>query len=127
GFVGYSSTKFDEKEAKDIIDKIFLSLTNNDIIVSGGTAVGIPLLIYKKAKSMNMKTIGIMCKKGYDYEVFPVDEMIVVGEDWGDESKEFLGSIEILYRIGGGKQSLEETKEAKRMGIEVHEYDLSEK
>lgn len=125
GFVGYSSGKFDEKKAKEIIDDIFLKEINkNDIIVSGGTNMGIPQLVYEKAKSLGMKTMGIMCLKGYDYDVFPVDALIVVGKDWGDESKEFLSSIEVLYRIGGGKQSLEEVKQAIKMGIEVKEFEL---
>ena len=125
GFVGYSSGKFDEKKAKKIIDEIFSKeLSRKDIIVSGGTNLGIPKLVYEKAKSLNMETFGIMCKKGYDYEIFPVDTLIVVGEDWGDESDEFLSSIEILYRIGGGKQSLEEVKKAKKMGLTVKEYEL---
>lgn len=124
GIVGFSGGKFDEDKASKIIDEIFSQLNRNDVIVSGGTALGIPLMAYNKAKSLGMETIGIMCSKGFEYDVFDVDKMIVVGDDWGDESKEFLSSIEILYRIGGGKQSFEEVKEAKKMGIDVHEFDL---
>lgn len=71
--------------------------------------------------------MGIMCKKGYDYKLFPVDKMIVVGDEWGEESQEFLSSIEVLFRIGGGEQSHEEATKAKKMNIEVHEYELEAK
>ncbi|MNB98632.1 hypothetical protein D3C75_458880 [compost metagenome] len=126
GFVGYSSSKFNEQEAIKIIDDIFKDLNEKDIIVSGGTSLGIPKLVYEKAKKLNMKTIGIMCKKGFEYDVFPVDQLIVTGVNWGDESEEFLSSIEVLYKIGGGNQSIEEAKKARKMGIDVHEFNLNE-
>ncbi|MNN81117.1 hypothetical protein D3C81_1979060 [compost metagenome] len=94
--------------------------------MSGGTSLGIPKLVYEKAKKLNMKTIGIMCKKGFEYDVFPVDQLIVTGVNWGDESEEFLSSIEVLYKIGGGNQSIEEAKKARKMGIDVHEFNLNE-
>jgi hypothetical protein len=57
--------------------------------------------------------------------LYPVDvPPIIVGDNWGDESKTFLDSIDMLVRVGGGKQSLEECNEAKKQGIKVVEYDL---
>jgi len=124
GFVGYSSGDFDVNKAKNIINTIFSELIKDDIIVGGATNLGINKLVYEKAKQLGMKTVGIMCKKGFDYEIFNVDELIVVGEEWGDESQEFLSSIEVLYKIGGGQQSKKEFEMAKKMNIETHEYLL---
>ena len=124
GFVGYSSVDFDKEKAIKIIDEIFYNLNADDIIVSGATNMGIPKLVYEEARRLNMKTIGVMPKEGKDYDVFPVDELIIVGEKFGDESIEFLSSIEVLYKIGGGAQSISEFKKAKDLKIEVYEYEI---
>lgn len=131
GFVGYSGTPFDKEEALEIITKIFAEISvdypSEDIeIVSGATALGIPNLVYVTAEVLNLSTIGIMCKRGYDQDntLYPCDVIYAVGENWGDESDTFIDYIDVLYRIGGGKQSLEEVKMAKSKGIPVFEFDL---
>lgn len=124
GFVGYSDDKFDKEHAKEIIDDIFKELNSNDVIISGATNMGIPKLVYEKAKSLNMKTEGIIPEEGKEYEMFPVDEIIFEGKQFGDESLKFLSTIDILYKIGGGKQSTNEAELAKKMNIEVNECDL---
>ncbi len=48
----------------------------------------------------------------------------MIGDEWGDESEKFLDSIDVLVRIGGGKQSMAEVKKAKEMGIKVIEHEL---
>ena len=128
GVVGYSTQKFDVKKAIEIIREVFDDIArkygNNITIVSGLTAMGIPLLAYKEAKRRGWKTVGVTCEKANEYEQFPVDEKIIVGEEWGDESETFLSMIDVLVRIGGGKQSHKETQMAKERGISVIEYDL---
>lgn len=124
GFVGFSSQDFNTKKVKKIIDSIFENLDRKDVIVSGATNLGVPKLVYEKAKSLNMKTVGIMPEVGNDFDIFPVDELIIKGKDWGEESSEFLSSIEVLYKIGGGKQSEMEYKIAKEMNIECYEYTI---
>lgn len=124
GFIGYSATKFDEQDAKKIIDEIFSKLSKDDIIVSGATNIGIPALIYEKANSLKMKTVGVMCKEGYDNELAELDQLIVEGDNWGDESEKFLSMLDVIYKIGGGKQSIAEFKRAKELGIEIYEYTL---
>jgi len=47
-----------------------------------------------------------------------------VGQAWGDESPTFLNSIDVLVRVGGGKQALRETAAMKASGQPVIEYDL---
>lgn len=110
GIIGYSAQKFDEVEAKRLIELGLSSLgvQDYDIIVSGLTNLGIPKLTYEIAKERELKTVGIACKLAKDYECFPVDEEIIVGDNWGDESETFLNYIEALIKVGGGKQSEKE-------------------
>lgn len=130
GVVGYSAQKFDEseaikllKEAYDFLDQQYTDRCK--VIVSGLTDLGIPALAYREAVQRGWKTIGIACSKAYDYECFPVDEKILVGDDWGDESQTFLDSIDVLVRVGGGKQAIKETTEMKSRGKQVIEYNLA--
>lgn len=129
GIVGYSATKFDEWKAKNILYKVFddiISKYGKDaIIVSGGTMYGIPKMAYFMASNLGLKTIGIICEKGLEDNLFPgLDDIIVEGKDWGDESKKFIENIDVLYRIGGGPQSIKEVEMAKKKGIPVIEYEL---
>ena len=59
GVVGYSAQKFDIEKAKKIIKEVFDQLVarygDNITIVSGLTAMGIPLLAYEEAKKGNGK------------------------------------------------------------------------
>lgn len=136
GFVGYSAGKFDEAEAQKIIDEIFDKLQgaceegqllkDTIAVVSGATYMGIPAMIYDKASELGIKTIGVMCKDGYDCDLFPCDEVYAIGDNWGDESETFINMIDIMFRIGGGPQSLKEVQDAKQKGISVIEYELPE-
>lgn len=138
GFIGYSDTKFNLEKANEIVDDIFDEIISKyskryDVIniISGATNIGIPSIIYHKAVNENensicsFNTIGIMCKDGYNYELFPCDIIYAVGNNWGDESETFLSKINVLYKIGGGKQSIEEYNIAnKNKEIICREYKL---
>ena len=129
GVVGYSAAKFDKQEAdkmlKDAFDKIDEKYPDKTkIVVSGLTDIGIPSLAYREAVKRKWKTVGIACSKADEDELFPVDKKIIVGNEWGDESPVFLKSIDIMVKIGGGKQSIKECKEFKESGKEVINYFL---
>lgn len=130
GFVGYSGQEFDEVRARIKLNVIFAMIQGREEeygeieIVSGATNLGIHKMVYKMADMCGYKTVGIMCKEGYDYEIYPVDKLIVEGETWGDESETFLNYIDILYRVGGGNQSHKEVQMAREKGIEVKEYNI---
>lgn len=131
GVVGYSGAKFDEKIAKALLAIAFDIVEQNIksdkyALVSGLTDIGIPSLAYNMAKKEGWKTVGLTAKEAKEYDCFPVDEEIIVGEKFGDESKEFIDYLDCLIRIGGGKQSLKETEMAKDKGIPVYEFDLPE-
>jgi len=112
GFIGFSSAKFDESRAKRIIKQVFDKIAKyNPKIVSGLTNVGIPGLVYAEADKRGLYTIGIACEKANEYECFDVEERVIVGKEWGDESQAFLDEINVLIKIGGGKQSKQEFKE----------------
>ena len=140
GFVGYSDTKFDKKIAKQIIYDIFQIIerkycTDDNLntkinIITGTTNLGIPAIVYEIANNENIKygkwftLVGVMAKEGYQYELYPCDEIYSYGENFGDESEEFINRLDILYKIGGGKQSIKEFQMANDKGIETYEYSL---
>ena len=123
GVIGYSAQKFNEAKAKELIFQGMESMgfQDTDSIVSGLTNIGIPKIAYQLAKEHNLETVGIACKLATDYECYPVDKKIIIGSNWGDESRTFLNYIDVLIKVGGGKQSEEEY--SKFRGEKV-EYDL---
>jgi predicted Rossmann-fold nucleotide-binding protein len=134
GVIGYSDKKFNEAHAKGLIDVGLRSLIKdlgqpikNIEIVSGLTALGIPLLAYKWATRKGIRTVGIACKKAEDYDCFDVDERIIHGDEWGAESKIFLDRCDALLRVGGGKQSMAEALEFKKTGKPLFELELAER
>lgn len=133
GLVGYSDKKFDKDFATRLVNIGLLTAVNENLkdhrpeeifIVSGLTNIGIPALGYSFAKAIGWKTVGIACSKASEYDCFPVDERIIVGSEWGDESETFLNYIDALVRVGGGKQSLKEEELAKQKGLPVYAYEL---
>ena len=128
GVVGFSTQEFDKKLAKEKIKEAFdiieKEYKGNFVIISGLTDLGIPSLAYKEAVKRKWKTVGGACQKANEYKLFDCDEKIIIGDDWGDESKKFLSMLDILVKIGGGKQSTKEFEEAKKLGIKTFEYKL---
>ncbi len=122
GVVGYSAKKFDNRLAEKLIieglDKF--KAKEGDELVSGLTDLGIPGLAYRIGKERKMKLIGIACERAHDEDsvVYPVDKEIIIGKNWGDESETFLKYIDVLIKVGGGKQSIEEFKSFKGPKIE---------
>jgi hypothetical protein len=133
GVVGYSGGKFNEDIAKALL-AIALDVVEENhedkeyALVSGLTDLGIPALAYRAASKRGWKTVGIACAEADEYDCYDVDEKIIEGENWGDESETFLNKLDVFVRIGGGKQSMEETEAAKaKKSIKaVYEYDLPE-
>ncbi|HEX9923906.1 MAG TPA: hypothetical protein VGD99_14710 [Anaerolineae bacterium] len=130
GVVGYSGQPFDHDRARQLLDEAYDQLESRypdraKVVVSVLTDVGIPALTYRAAVERGWRTAGIACAKAFEYERFPVDEEHIVGQKWGDESPTFLDSIDILVRVGGGKQALRETADMKASGRPVIEYDLA--
>ena len=116
GVVGYCPpSRFDETTARDLVKKGFdaLATAHPDAeitVVSGLTNVGVLKIAYEEARDRGWRTVGIACKKAADYELFPVDEVRIVGENWGDESATFVSSVDAMLRVGGGPQSKREAE-----------------
>ena len=131
GVVGYSAGKFSQEIAERLVDIGFeymeISTGEHQFeIVSGYTDLGIPALAYRHATAAGHRTVGIACKKAEEYDCYPTDETIIVGDNWGDESETFLKSIDGLIRIGGGPQSFKEATLFRQMkpGAPIIEMEL---
>lgn len=132
GVVGYSATRFDKLEGRYLVKKAFDELekqfgSNEIVIVSGYTDLGIPSLAYHEAFKRGWKTVGVACEKAINYKCFKCDQVIIVGKRWGDESQTFLDKISVLVKIGGGKQSIRELEMARNMNKIIFEYELEGK
>ncbi len=118
GITGFSGQSFDEVKAQQIIATLFERLQKKNPhksieIVSGYTALGVPLIAYQAAVQHNFITVGIASKQSGEYECFPCDKVIIKGELWGDESATFLEYIDCFYKIGGGSQAVKEFEDFK--------------
>lgn len=117
GLVGYSRGKFNKKDARNLVEQ-GLQTAMHDLkaedceLVSGLTNMGIPKLGYQYAKTLSLRTVGIAPSRARRVRsgLFPVDETIFIGKNFGDESDYFIEYIDILVRIGGGPQSRNEVK-----------------
>ncbi|NEO31994.1 MAG: hypothetical protein F6K36_16470 [Symploca sp. SIO3C6] len=129
GVVGYSKQIFEADIAQSLIQQAFDAIAmkkNIEVIevVSGLTQLGIPALAYQEAVRRGWKTVGVACRKALDYRCFPVDQRIIVGRNWGDESQTFLDMIDVLLRFGGGQQAHFECLLAQEQGKQVIEFEL---
>ncbi len=113
GIVGYSGTPFDleagrllVREALDWVIETYPS--ERYALVSGLTDMGIPGLAYREAQARGWWLVGIACKRARKMRCFPVDQRLLVGREWGDESEAFLRFIDVLVKVGGGRQSIRE-------------------
>jgi hypothetical protein len=137
GVVGFSRSQFDHEEAKLRLRECVAAVlaragaTPADAeLVSGLTNQGVPRLAYELARELGMRTVGVSARQALRVRsgVFPVDEQLVVGQRFGDESEAFLARIDVLIRIGGGPQSRGETERFKAMlsrrGLAVDDHVL---
>lgn len=115
GIVGFSRNQFDKKRAASLLRKYFTELTQDKNpksieIVSGYTDSGIPRIAYQIADEMGLSTVGYSARQALKVRsgVYPVKNVIIVGNRFGDESEKFVRYIDMLVRIGGGKQSRHE-------------------
>lgn len=125
GVIGYSQGDFDTTKAYEIVSKVFDSFGDKTVvIVSGLTALGIPLIAYQNATERGWETMGIACSKANEYDCWPVDKAIIVGSEWGDESPTFLKTIDCLLKFGGGEQSATEFETFKNEYPEKIAYEF---
>ncbi|MEK6239057.1 MAG: hypothetical protein N2C14_30445 [Planctomycetales bacterium] len=117
GVVGFSRNQFDQPAARELLRSALHEMldrlgetADNVELVSGLTNMGVPRIAYELADEMGMRTIGLSAKRALRMSVYAVDEQVIVGKNFGDESVEFIRRVDGLIRIGGGKQSRAETE-----------------
>lgn len=107
------SEDFDEDQTRKYLLEAFSKIKAkegpNVEIVSGWIWCGVSGLAYEIATAFDWNTVGVACAKAKDAECFPCDRVIIVGNEWGDESDQFLSSIDLLIKVGGDNQSTEAT------------------
>ncbi|MBT8448966.1 MAG: hypothetical protein KJO69_04715, partial [Gammaproteobacteria bacterium] len=133
GVVGYSGQKFDETDAREILEEALDDIEDEYVesgdfesitIVSGLTNMGIPKVAYEIADSRGYGTMGVAPEQANEYELYPVDEIIYEGENFGDESETFIDMLDVFVRVGGGAQAQHELELAEAEDISILEYDL---
>jgi hypothetical protein len=117
GVVGFSRSQFDHDEARaalracldEVLARAGISPCDAEL-VSGLTNQGVPRLAYELAAALGMRTVGVSARQALRVRagVYPVDERVIAGARFGDESAAFLARIDVLIRIGGGPQSRRE-------------------
>lgn len=135
GVVGFSRSQFDHDEARaKLRECVEAALARAGVapgdaeLVSGLTNQGVPRLAYELAAALGMRTVGVSARQALRVRagVFPVDEQVIVGERFGDESAAFLARIDVLIRIGGGPQSRREAEafraELERRGAPIDQH-----
>jgi hypothetical protein len=126
GVIGYSDNKCKTELARGLVEIGILEAAkalgcthltelHQYAICSGLTNLGIPALAYEWAKAHSLFTIGIACSRAVEHSCYPVDETLFVGDNWGDESGEFLARVDALVQVGGGDQSFAEAKAFKAL------------
>lgn len=117
GVVGFSRSQFDHEAARLALERsldpmIALAAGRVIEIVSGLTNQGVPKLAYELAVARRIRTVGISARQALRVRsgVFAVDQQILVGQRFGDESAAFIAYIDALIRIGGGPQSRHEVE-----------------
>src|SRR5689334_10511841 len=120
GVVGFSRRHFDHAEANARLRECIAAVLaranvgpDDAELVSGLTNQGVPKLAYELARELGMRTVGVSAKQALRARagMFPVDERVIVGERYGDESDALFQRIDVLIRIGGGPQSRRETEQ----------------
>ncbi|MDJ0706080.1 MAG: hypothetical protein QNJ46_22645 [Leptolyngbyaceae cyanobacterium MO_188.B28] len=126
GVVGYSAQAFNQETALLLLQEVFdlFEHVPNVEVISGLTQLGVPALAYEEAVKRGWRTVGVACAQAFEYKCFPVDEVVIVGANWGDESSTFLSMVDVLVRIGGGRQSHQEVDMARVQGKYVMEFEL---
>lgn len=94
--------------------------------MSGYTNMGVPKIAYELAKDFGFVTVGFSARQALKVKsgLFPVDEVMLRGNKFGDKSEAFVAFVDLLIRVGGGEQSRHETKLFKQR---FDENQLSEK
>jgi len=127
GVVGYAGDKFDVTEARRLLDLALTRVVDEHRgvaefrIISGLGDIGIHPIAYQAARTRGWSTRAIDCQKALKYTLCAVDSIRLIGVNRGDESTAFLQECDVIVRIGGGDQAI---NEAERFRGDTYQYDL---
>ena len=130
GVIGWITQSFDVNKARILITRVF-GLINQKYpkrrkeVVSKLVNIGVPALAYNEAVVRDWRTMGIAPSIAKTLPCFPVNEEIIEGNGWYEESRLFIEKLDILVRIGGLYQCYDESREAKKNNKEVFEFNLN--
>ena len=117
GVVGFSRNQFDQAAARNILGRELRRLQRDHPektieIVSGYSRCGVPLIAYELADLLEMQTVGFSARQVLKVRsgLYPVKKVIIKGEQFGDESYDFVRYVHGLIRVGGGPQSRREVR-----------------
>lgn len=130
GVSGYIFFQFDTEKVKLGIAKIFNLLARKYIkrkieVISKLVDKGVPALAYREAAKRNWKKIGIAPANAKKYSCYPVDEEIIEGTDWMDESQRFIDSIDLFIKIGDDPIALYELDQIKSWEKDIEIVELN--
>jgi len=133
GVIGQSSQSSAFEE--EVWNKVSVELNRlggnkTDVMVMGGLTdtPSAHRAAYHIARMKGWNVGGIACEKASKHKWFPMnqdgDVLKIAGKHWGDEMEEFINSVDVLIRVGGGKQQSEDVEYARSIGKHVVEVDL---
>lgn len=137
GFSGYASggEKYDYEKELEAVETIFTTLQTEghqiSLAIHGGTREGIPAIANLVALEHKIGSMGILPFRGLDWLCSPgMDYLVVIGADWGDESKTLGEAPDLLFLFGGGKNSLKDCEAAiasgkKLIAVRLKDYPES--
>ncbi len=113
GVVGFSHENINHDKGRDFLRQSFhefmqrYSHDRSIEIVSGLTNIDIAKIAYEIADEQGGMTVGISTERALHvkYGIYLVDQQIIEGKEFGDESIVFIDYIDFLVRVGGGKQN----------------------
>lgn len=121
GFAGPSSSDFDYAAYYSAVENLLAGLNSDQaILATGATDVGLPKLVYDIGKRKGFTTIGITSQRASKYEPALMDGLYWEGYRFGDESRTFTANIDALVNIGGGPQTYREGLLARQNSVPVY-------
>lgn len=122
GFSGYGSGGYPYEDAYEGMTSVFEAFRKASLpvarVVDGGTGFGVPGLSGMLAAQQNIGTIGVAPLRSLR-GIAPRTDLLVTGEQFGDEAVT-LGSLsDLLIAFGGAKITIEEMETAMARGSSV--------
>lgn len=108
--------------SKEIKELIQTHSSASIFLVSGATNLGVPRIGYDIAKQHGCQNVGITAGCAIRYSIAELDYLTVVGKRFGDESNAFISTIDQLWVLGGGGQSLDECNLASKANIPIRVF-----